>query len=80
MPMRWGLIKAAAVIEDGRIDDFVKDRYSSYQTTGIGKKIRAGEATLEECAAIGVKNGSAPLPGSGRQEYLESVINQVFFK
>ncbi|MBN1776488.1 MAG: xylose isomerase [Clostridiales bacterium] len=75
-----GLIKAAAIIEDGRIDTFVKDRYASYQTTGIGRKIRAGEATLEECAAIAVGNGNAPLPGSGRQEYLESVINQVFFK
>jgi len=75
-----GLIKAAAIIEDGRIDGFVKDRYASYKTTDIGKKIRAGEATLEECALIAVKNGDAPLPGSGKQEYLESVVNQIFFK
>jgi xylose isomerase len=75
-----GLIKAAAIIEDGRIDSFVKDRYASYQKTDIGKKIRAGEATLEECAAIAVKNGSAPLPGSGKQEHIENVINQIFFK
>jgi xylose isomerase len=75
-----GLIKAAAIIQDGRIDTFVKDRYASYAGTEIGKKIRAGKATLEECAAIAVKNGSAPLPGSGRQEYLENVVNQIFFK
>ena len=75
-----GLIKAAAIIEDGRIDGFVKDRYASYQDTEIGQKIRTGKATLEECAAIAVKNGSAPIPASGRQEYIENVINQIFFK
>lgn len=75
-----GLIKAAAIIEDGRIDTFVKERYLSYGATEIGKKIRAGKATLEECAAIAVKNGAAPLPGSGRQEYLENVVNQIFFQ
>ncbi|MBE0601832.1 MAG: xylose isomerase, partial [Firmicutes bacterium] len=75
-----GLIKAAAIIEDGRIDNFVKDRYASYSTTEIGKKIRAGEATLEECAALAVKSGGAAIPASGRQEYIENVINQIFFK
>ena len=75
-----GLIKAAAIIEDGRIDTFVKDRYASYRDTAIGKKIRAGEATLEECADIAVKNGAPELPGSGRQEYIENVINQILFK
>jgi xylose isomerase len=75
-----GLIKAAAIIEDGRIDGFVKSRYESYAKTEIGKKIRAGKATLEECAAIAVKNGSAPLPGSGKQEHIENVINQLFFQ
>ena len=75
-----GLIKAAAIIEDGRIDTFVKERYASYGATEIGKKIRAGKATLEECAALAVKNGAAPLPGSGRQEYLENVVNQIFFR
>jgi xylose isomerase len=75
-----GLIKAAAILEDGRIDAFVKSRYAGYRKTAIGKKIRAGEATLEECAAIAVKNGSAPLPGSGKQEHIENVVNQVLFK
>ena len=37
-----GLIKAAELIEDGRIDEFVKERYASYQT-GIGATIRSGE-------------------------------------
>ena len=73
-----GLIKAAQIIEDGRIDKFVEDRYASYKT-GIGAKIRAGETTLEELAAYACEMGAPELPGSGRQEYLEAVVNNVMF-
>jgi len=73
-----GLIKAAALIEDGRIDEFVKERYASFDTE-LGKKIRSGKATLKELSDIAVKNGAPELPGSGRQEYLESVLNTVMF-
>lgn len=73
-----GLLKAAALIEDGRIDAFVKERYSSYET-GIGAKIRAGETSLAELAAYAEEMGAPQLPGSGRQEYLERVVNEVMF-
>ena len=73
-----GLIKAAAIIEDGRIDDFIKERYAGFES-GIGARIRSGEATLEELAAYACEKGKAELPGSGRQEYLESVVNSVLF-
>ncbi|MFI3142221.1 MAG: xylose isomerase [Clostridia bacterium] len=74
-----GLIKAAAIIEDGRIDGFVADRYASYNS-GIGAKIIAGETTLEELAAYAENLGAPTLPGSGRQENLESIVNNVMFK
>ncbi len=74
-----GLIKAAALIEDGRIDAFVKERYASFETE-TGKKVRAGQATLEELSALAVSKGAADLPGSGKQEYLESVVNSVLFR
>ena len=73
-----GLIKAAKIIEDGRIDAFIADRYSSYNT-GIGAKIRSGETTLEELAAYAENMGAPELPGSGRQEYLESIVNNILF-
>ncbi|MBO5778741.1 MAG: xylose isomerase, partial [Clostridia bacterium] len=73
-----GLIKAAEIIEDGRIDAFVADRYSSYQS-GIGAKIVSGETTLEELAAYAESLGDAKLPSSGRQEYLQSIVNQILF-
>ena len=74
-----GLIKAAEIIEDGRIDDFVKERYSSYYNTEIGKKILSGETSLEELSAYAESLGSAKLPGSGKQEMLESIVNSVLF-
>lgn len=73
-----GLIKAAKIIEDGRIDDFVAERYSSYKR-GIGAKIRSGEVSLEELADYAENMGTPELPGSGRQEYLESIINNIIF-
>lgn len=73
-----GLIKAAKIIEDGRIDQFIADRYASYNS-GIGAKIRAGETTLEELTAYAEEMGAPELPGSGRQEYLESIVNSILF-
>jgi len=73
-----GLIKAAAIIEDGRINNFVKERYASFES-GIGAKIRAGETNLEELAEYAEEMGKPELPGSGRQEYLESILNSILF-
>ena len=73
-----GLIKAAALIEDGRIDDFIKQRYSSFES-GIGKKIRDGSVSLKELAQTAELLGASPLPDSGRQEYLESILNNILF-
>ena len=73
-----GLIKAVELMEDGRIDGFVKQRYASYGSQ-LGQKVRAGKASLEELAEHAIQKGNAPLPGSGRQEYLEGVINDVLF-
>jgi xylose isomerase len=73
-----GLLKAAALIEDGRIDAFVKDRYSSYRE-GIGARIADGKATLEECAEKAHALKRPAMPGSGKQEYLEGIVNSVLF-
>ena len=73
-----GLIKAAEIIEDGRIDNFLKERYSGYES-GIGAKIRSGETSLEELADYAEKMGAPALPGSGKQEYLEIVMNNILF-
>jgi xylose isomerase len=73
-----GLIKAAEMIEEGKVEGFLKDRYASWNT-GIGAKIRDGETGLAELAAYAEKLGKPALPGSGRLEYLESAMNNVLF-
>jgi len=69
-----GLKIAAAIIEDGRLDNFVKQRYSTFDT-GIGAQIEKGEVGFEELEAYTLKNGE-PAIGSGRQEMLENLINE----
>lgn len=72
-----GLIKAQEIIDDGRIDEFKNERYSSYKS-GIGKRIVEGKETLESLAeyAAGLTDVKAQ---SGRQEYLENVLNDILF-
>ncbi|MDD4000956.1 MAG: xylose isomerase [Bacilli bacterium] len=72
-----GLRKAVAIIEDGRLDDFVEARYDSYNH-GIGKKISAGEVTLEELYQYALNVRDLKIE-SGQQEYLESILNQILF-
>jgi xylose isomerase len=58
------------------IPGFVEKRYASF-SSGDGAKFQKGELSLEELAKIGLDTGygSAGLT-SGRQEYLENVLNQ----
>ncbi len=72
------LRKAVAIMEDGRIDEFVQNKYRSF-TTGIGKKIVDKQTSLEELAsyAVGI---AEPVVESGRQEYLESIVNNILFQ
>ncbi len=73
-----GLLNAEKLINDGRIESFAKERYDSF-TSGIGAKIVAGDTTLEELASYAEQKGSVEMPGSGRQENLQSILNAVLF-
>ncbi len=73
-----GLIKAAEIIEDGRIDKFKEERYASFNS-GLGAKVRDGSATLEELAAAAAEMKAPASPGSGRTEYLQGIVNNVIY-
>ncbi len=73
-----GLRIADKMIRDGRIDGFVADRYASYQS-GIGKKIVDGTATMQELEAYALAMGDVSTNVSGKQEYLENVMNAIMF-
>lgn len=76
--MALGLRFADKLIKDGRIDKFVEERYASY-SSGIGKKIVDGTVTIQELEKYALEQGDVKTNQSGRQEYLEGVINQVLF-
>ena len=69
-----GLKIAHAIRQDGRLGDFVKARYSSFDQD-IGAKIEAGEVGFEELEKFALSSGE-PTLGSGRQEMLENLLNE----
>lgn len=73
-----GLRIADKIQKDGRIDAFVADRYASYKD-GIGKKIVDGTATMQELETYAMNLGDVKTNKSGRQEYLENIVNQIMF-
>lgn len=76
--MALGLRIADRLIQDGRLDRFVAERYASFDH-GIGKKIVDGTVTIQELEAHALKIGDVSTNASGRQEYLEGILNQVMF-
>lgn len=74
-----GLRIAAKIIEDGRMDSFVENRYASYKT-GIGADIIAGKATMNDLEKYALAKGDViDVVESGKQEYLENVMNSIMF-
>lgn len=73
-----GLINAAKIIEDGRIDEFIKNKYKSFES-GIGQKIINNETSLEELFEYAENLENITTVDSGRQEYLNSIINSILF-
>ena len=72
-----GLKTAYRMIEDGKLDRFVEDRYQSY-TTGIGKDIVSGRAGFRELEKYAMENSIVNT--SGRQEMLESILNKYIYE
>ena len=70
-----GLKIAAAIRKDGRLDEFVKNRYRSWDT-GIGAKIEQGKAGFKDLEAYILEKGDIEPNESGRQEFLEALINE----
>jgi xylose isomerase len=68
------LITADNVLRKSEYKKFREDRYASYNT-GEGKAFEEGKLSLEDLRAYAVKNGE-PQKKSGRQEWLENIINR----
>ncbi len=70
-----GLKIAAAIRRDGRLAEFVRQRYSSW-LTGVGEKIEKGKAGFRELETYMLEKGDIQPNASGRQEFLENLINE----
>lgn len=68
-----GLLIAADIIEDGFLEEFKAQRYGSWQE-GHGQAVLGGKSSLAECEQF-ILNHGEPEKRSGRQEYLENMIN-----
>jgi xylose isomerase len=68
-----GLKAAAAIRADGRIAEFVRKRYASWDSE-LGRRIENGDASLEELEKIALAQGPCPVE-SGRQEHLEQILH-----
>jgi xylose isomerase len=69
-----GLLIAAKMIEDGALARHVKDRYAAWDGPE-GKAILSGERSLADLAARVEAKNTEPQPRSGKQEYLENLVN-----
>ena len=70
-----GLKIASAIRADRRLADFVTQRYASWDS-GIGARIESGKASFKELETYMLKKGEAAPNASGRQEFLENLINE----
>ncbi|MCW2405405.1 xylose isomerase [Sphingobium sp. B1D7B] len=68
-----GLLNAAAIIEDGRIDALRNQRYAGWDGP-LGKEIAALD--LAGIAELAVTRALDPRPASGRQERIENLVNR----
>jgi xylose isomerase len=69
-----GLKNAAKMIKDKRLEKIVADRYKGWNSK-LGQDIEGGNVGFEELEAYTLKNGE-PKIQSGKQEYIENLINE----
>jgi len=69
------LVAAHALIEDGVYDAFLAERYAGWDAPKAKAMLRKN-ATLEGIAARVAHEGIDPKPRSGKQEYVENLVNR----
>jgi xylose isomerase len=68
------LLAADTILQQSDYKKIRKDRYASFDS-GEGAAFEKGELSLEDLRAYAIKHGE-PAVKSGRQEYLENIINR----
>ena len=73
-----GLKVAHRILQDGFLEKIVEERYRGYKE-GIGVKILNGEMDFEKLEEYIIDKPSDITNVSGRQEYIENIINRYLF-
>jgi xylose isomerase len=68
------LITADTILQKSDYKKIRKERYASFDA-GKGKEFEEGKLSLEDMRAYAIENGE-PKVASGKQEYLENIINR----
>ncbi len=69
------LIVADSILKNSEYKQFRKERYASFDS-GKGKEFGLGKLSLEDLRLYAIENGE-PEKRSGRQEWLENIINRA---
>ncbi|PJC85608.1 xylose isomerase [Vibrio sp. HA2012] len=76
--MALSLLRAAKMIEDDVLSMHVAKRYADWNND-LGKAILNGDFSLESLAKHATEANIQPVKQSGRQEYLENIVNRFIF-
>ena len=67
-------LKAAAnMLEDGGLEEALRDRYAGWETDAAQEMLNSDLSTITQAV---IKNKISPKPLSGRQEILENYVNR----
>jgi xylose isomerase len=72
-----GLLIAERMILSGELEKFVQERYQGWKGD-FGQQVLAGKLGLDQVAAQVLDRNQDTTPHSGRQEYLEALVNRYF--
>ncbi|MBN6076707.1 xylose isomerase [Aggregatibacter actinomycetemcomitans] len=73
------LKRAAQMLEEQRLQQLVDERYAGWRQS-LGQQILQGNASLAQLAQAVEQQGLDPQPVSGKQEYLENVVNGYIYR
>jgi xylose isomerase len=70
------LLAAERMVLDGQLAQAIKQRYAGWSAPH-GQEILSGRVSLQQLAELTLERGADVPPVSGRQEYLENLVNRI---
>ena len=75
--LAFALKKAAQVYGEKLLSSMLEQRYASFKSSDLGKKVETGSVSVADCEAY-LKAHGEPKPKSAKQEKFEQVFNNYF--